>query len=40
MNRIVVDVQTGKVIEVPLTPEEQAAFDAAQQTQPTEGSTS
>jgi hypothetical protein len=30
MHRIVVDVQTGEVTQVPLTPEEQAAFDAAQ----------
>ena len=30
MHRIVIDVQTGEVTQVPLTPEEQAAFDAAQ----------
>lgn len=40
MHKIVVDVQTGEITEVPLTPEEQAAYDAAlaqeQQTQ-TEG---
>ena len=30
MHRIVVDVQTGEVTQVELTPEEQAAFDAAQ----------
>jgi hypothetical protein len=40
MKKIVVNIQTGEVTEVPLTPEEQAAFDAAQQTQQTEGSTS
>jgi hypothetical protein len=31
MHKIVVNVQTGEVTEVPLTPEEQAAYDAAQQ---------
>jgi len=40
MHRIVVDVQTGEVTEVPLTPEEQAAFDAAQEQQQTEEPTS
>ena len=35
MHRIVVNCQTGEVTEVPLTPEEQAAYDAAQ-TQPEE----
>ncbi len=30
MHRIVVNVQTGEVTQVPLTDEEQAAFDAAQ----------
>jgi len=30
MYRYVVDVQTGEVTQVPLTPEEQAEFDAAQ----------
>jgi hypothetical protein len=39
MHRIVVDVQTGEVTEVPLTPEEQAAFDAAQAQQQTEEPT-
>ena len=34
MHRIVVNVQTGEVTEVPLTPEEQAAYDAAQEEQP------
>jgi hypothetical protein len=30
MYRIVVNVQTGEVTQVPLTDEEQAAYDAAQ----------
>jgi hypothetical protein len=30
MHKTVVDLQTGEVTQVPLTPEEQAAFDAAQ----------
>ena len=30
MYRIVVDCQTGEVTQVPLTDEEQAAYDAAQ----------
>jgi len=30
MHRIVVNLETGEVTEVPLTPEEQAAYDAAQ----------
>jgi hypothetical protein len=29
MHKIVVDLQTGEVTEVPLTPEEQAEYDAA-----------
>ena len=39
MHRIVIDVQTGEVTEVPLTPEEQAAFDAAQAQQQIEEPT-
>lgn len=34
MERVVVDVQTGEVKIVPLTPEEIAAIEAAQQQQP------
>jgi hypothetical protein len=36
MERVVVDVQTGEVKIVPLTPEEIAEIEAAQQPQPDE----